>query len=135
MITGKVNVNYEPIISIAICDKRGNVHKTDAVIDTGFDGWLCLPPDFITELQLNWKRRGRALLADGRESIFDIYEARVVRDGQFLTVPIDEAECDPLIGMLLMKGYELQIQVIDGGVVKGSIPLFLYVIALAKHVR
>ncbi|AFY55480.1 putative aspartyl protease [Rivularia sp. PCC 7116] len=118
MIIGKVNADYEPIIPIAICDRQGKLHERDAVIDTGFDGWLCLPPDLIAELQLNWKRRGRALLADGSESIFDIYEATVVWDGQFLTIPIDEAECDPLVGMLLMKGYELKIQVINGGIVK-----------------
>ena len=118
MITGKVNGDYQSIIPITVCDKQGKVYKQDAMIDTGFDGWLCLPPDFIAQLQLTWKRRGRALLADGRESIFDIYEATVVWDGEFLTVPIDEAECEPLVGMSLMEGYELQIQVIDGGVVK-----------------
>ncbi|WP_414620860.1 clan AA aspartic protease [Calothrix sp. CCY 0018] len=118
MIIGKVNADYEPIIRIAICDSQGKVHERDAVIDTGFDGWLCLPPDFIALLGLNWKRRGRALLADGSESIFDIYEATVVWDEQFLTIPIDEADSDPLVGMSLMEGYELKIQVIDGGIVK-----------------
>lgn len=118
MITGKVNADYEPIIRIAICDKVGKVHERDAVIDTGFDGWLCLPPDFIAELKLNWKRRGRALLADGSESIFDIYAATVVWDRQLLTIPIDEADSDPLVGMSLMEGYELNIQVIDGGMVR-----------------
>lgn len=118
MITGKVNADYEPIIRIAICDKVGKVHERDAVIDTGFDGWLCLPPDFIAELKLNWKRRGRALLADGSESIFDIYEGTVVWDGQFLTIPVDEADSDPLVGMSLMEGYELKIQVINEGIVQ-----------------
>ncbi|MBR8836356.1 MAG: clan AA aspartic protease [Stigonema ocellatum SAG 48.90 = DSM 106950] len=118
MITGKVNADYEPIIRIAICDALTKVHERDAVIDTGFDGWLSLPPDLIAGLGLNWKRRGRALLADGSESIFDIYEATVIWDGQLLTIPIDEADSDPLVGMSLMEGYELNIQVIDGGTVK-----------------
>ena len=118
MITGKVNADYEPIVGIAICYGFMKIHERDAIIDTGFDGWLSLPPDFIAALGLNWKRRGRALLADGSESIFDIYEATVVWDGQFLTIPIDEADSDPLVGMSLMEGYELNIQVINGGMVK-----------------
>jgi clan AA aspartic protease len=111
-------LDYEPIIRVAIHDSNGRVYERDAVIDTGFDGWLSLPPDIITLLGLNWKRRGRALLADGSESIFDIYEATVLWDGQLLTIPIDEADCDPLVGMSLMEGYELNIQVIDGGMVR-----------------
>ncbi|MEH2066961.1 MAG: clan AA aspartic protease [Nostoc sp.] len=118
MIIERVNGDYEPIIRVAIHDSNGRVYKRDAVIDTGFDGWLSLPPDIITVLGLNWKRRGRALLADGSESIFDIYEATVLWDGQLLTIPIDEADSDPLVGMSLMEGYELNIQVIDGGMVR-----------------
>jgi clan AA aspartic protease len=118
MIIGRVNADYEPIIRVAVHDSNGRIYERDAVIDTGFDGWLSLPPDVITALGLNWKRRGRALLADGSESIFDIYEATVLWDGQLLTIPIDEADSDPLVGMSLMEGYELNIQVIDGGMVR-----------------
>ncbi|RUT00521.1 hypothetical protein DSM106972_072920 [Dulcicalothrix desertica PCC 7102] len=118
MIIGKVNADYEPIIRVEIHGSNGRIDEQDAVIDTGFDGWLSLPPNIITALGLNWKRRGRALLADGSESIFDMYEATVVWDGQLLTIPIDEADSDPLVGMSLMEGYELNIQVIDGGMVR-----------------
>jgi clan AA aspartic protease len=118
MIIGKVNADYEPIIRVEIHGSNGRIDEQDAVIDTGFDGWLSLPPNVITALGLNWKRRGRALLADGSESIFDMYEATVVWDGQLLTIPIDEADSDSLVGMSLMEGYELNIQVIDGGMVR-----------------
>lgn len=75
------------------------------------------PPDFIAALGLSWLRRGRAILADGSESIFDIYEATVIWDGQLLTIPVDEADSEPLIGMSLMDGYELTVQAMDGGIV------------------
>lgn len=106
MITGSVNTDYEPIIRIVVCDFDGQVHEQDAIVDTGFNGWLSLPPDFITALGLTWKRRGRAILADGSESVFDTYEAVVVWDRQFLTIPVDEADSDPLVGMSLMEGYD-----------------------------
>ncbi|MCC5669277.1 hypothetical protein LC653_36925 [Nostoc sp. CHAB 5784] len=78
-----------------------------AIVDTGFNGWLSLPPDFIAALELPWKRRGRAILGDGSECVFDVYEAIVVWDEQLLTIPIDEAESNPLVGMSLMEGYRL----------------------------
>ena len=89
-------------------------------IDTGFDGWLSLPPDLITQLGLSWKRRGRAILGDGSECIFNVYEAVVIWDGDPLTIPIDEADSDPLIGMSLMEGYQLTVKVFEGGLVELS---------------
>ncbi|ETW96509.1 MAG: hypothetical protein ETSY1_26340 [Candidatus Entotheonella factor] len=58
---------------------------------------------------------GRALLADGTESLFDIYEATIVWDGALRRLAVDAAETDPLVGMSLLYGYELTIQVQEGG--------------------
>lgn len=54
-------------------------------VDTGFNGWLSLPPDLIAELNLRWKRRGRAILGDGSECVFNVYEAVVFWDGELRT--------------------------------------------------
>jgi clan AA aspartic protease len=115
MITGIVNADFEPLISLSICDSDGKIHAHEAIVDTGFNGWLSLPPDLIAQLNLRWKRRGRALLGDGSECVFNIYEAVVVWDGDYLTIPIDEADSEPLVGMLLMEGYQLIVQVFEGG--------------------
>ncbi|HCF28197.1 MAG TPA: hypothetical protein DEV81_13575 [Cyanobacteria bacterium UBA11049] len=48
MIVGSVNAEYKPIIRIGICSPNGQVHKQDAIVDTGFNGWLSLSPDVIT---------------------------------------------------------------------------------------
>jgi clan AA aspartic protease len=88
--------------------------------NTGFNGWLSLPPDLITELNLTWKRRGRAVLGDGSECVFNVYEAVLIWDGNFLTIPIDEADSEPLVGMSLMEGYQLTVQVFEGGRVELS---------------
>jgi predicted aspartyl protease len=68
-------------------------------------------------LGLPFRRRGRAILADGSETIFDIYEATVTWDGQARRISVDDANTDPLIGMGLLYGYELKIEVVDGGTV------------------
>ena len=114
MITGIVNVDFEPIIPLSICGSDGKVYTQDAIVDTGFNGWLSLPPDLITELNLKWKRRGRAILGDGSECIFDVYEAVLVWDKNFLTISIDEADSEPLVSMSLMEGYQLIVQVFEG---------------------
>jgi clan AA aspartic protease len=81
MITGIVTVAREAVISLTIRGPNGQEQEIEAVIDTGFDGSLTLPLALITALGLPWRRRGRALLADGNESVFDIYEATVLWDG------------------------------------------------------
>ena len=74
--------------------------------------------DLITQLDLKWKRRGRAILGDGSECVFNVYEAVLVWDGNFLTIPVDEADSEPLIGMSLMEGYQLIVQVLENGLVE-----------------
>ncbi|NEO46493.1 MAG: clan AA aspartic protease [Moorea sp. SIO4A3] len=115
MIRGHVNADFEPTIPISIYDLNGKIYTQAAIIDTGFNGWLSLSPDLITQLNLRWKRRGRALLGDGSECIFNVYEAVILWDGFSLTIPIDEADSEPLVGMSLMEGYQLMIQVFEGG--------------------
>jgi len=118
MITGIVNGDFEAMLSLSICGSDGKVYTQDAIIDTGFNGWLSLSPDLIDQLNLKWKRRGRAILGDGSECVFNIYEAVVLWDGVDLTIPIDEADSEPLVGMSLMEGYQLMVQVFEGGKVE-----------------
>jgi hypothetical protein len=56
-------------------------------------------------------------MADGSESIFDIYDATVIWDGQPRHIAVDEADTVPLVGMALMEGFELSIQVRASGTV------------------
>ena len=85
------------------------------MIDTGFDGTLTLPPALIAALGLAWRRRGCALLADGSESLFDIYEATAVWYGEPRRIAVDEANMDPPVGMSLLYGYELIVQAVESG--------------------
>ncbi len=115
MMTGVVSAYPEALVRITIRGPGGQEQEVETVIDTGFDGALTLPPALITTLGLPWRRRGRALLADGTDTLFDIYEALVVWDGTPRRIAVDAADTDPLIGMSLLYGYELTIQTVQGG--------------------
>jgi clan AA aspartic protease len=115
MITGVVTQHREAIVRIGVQGGDGRNREVEAIIDTGFDGSLTLPPSLIIAMGLPWRRRGRVLLADGSEHVCDIFEGTVVWDGTRRRIPIDAAETVPLIGMSLLLGYELTIRVVDGG--------------------
>ncbi len=115
MITGIVTADREAVIRLVVNGPSGQGHEIEAVIDTGFDGWLSLPPSIISGLDLPWRRRGLALLADGSESVFDIYEATVHWHKQARRIAVDSADTAPLVGMALLEGCELKMQVRAGG--------------------
>jgi len=80
MMQGYVNENYEAVISVVV--KNGaKLKSVNAVIDTGFTGFLSIPSAIIAELELPWSYRDRATLGDGSETLFDIYEANVIWNG------------------------------------------------------
>ncbi|MBI5368093.1 MAG: clan AA aspartic protease [Planctomycetes bacterium] len=115
MITGVVTPDREASVQLTVHSATGLETMIAAVIDTGFDGSLSLTSAVISSLGLPWRGRGRALLADGSESVFDIFEATVDWDGQRRRVAVDQVETLPLIGMALLEGYELTIQVRASG--------------------
>jgi len=117
VIVGSVTANREAVIRIRTYDQQGQSREQDAVVDTGSTGWLTLPPSSIAALGLVWQRFGRAVLADGSEIVVNIHEATISWDGQAITIPVDEVDAEPLVGMSLMYGYELVMQAVDGGTV------------------
>jgi clan AA aspartic protease len=110
MITGVVQFG-EGRIRLQVKGLRGREQEVEAVIDTGYTASLTLPPALIQALGLRWQTVDRVKLADGSTCMFDVYEGKVVWDGKVRQILIDEADADPLVGMRLLKGYELSMQV------------------------
>ncbi|MBI1917018.1 MAG: clan AA aspartic protease [Planctomycetes bacterium] len=114
MITGVVRAR-EARIRLRIRGPRRREQEIEAVIDTGYTSGLTLPPALVAALGLRWHSVGRGILADGRTCLFDVYEAKVVWDRRERRVLVDEADTDPLVGMGLLTGYELKVQVRSRG--------------------
>ncbi len=112
MIYGTVNADREAVLRLQVSGLSGQSQEIEAVVDTGF---LTLPLSAVTHLGLTRISRGRAILANGSEEVFDIYEAQIDWDGQTRIIEADAAEVEPLIGMSMLYGYELRVRIVDGG--------------------
>ena len=78
MIRGVVTDDYEAVIHLTVFGTAKQREPIEAVVDTGYNGWLSLPSSMIHDLELPWQDRAQAILADGSEIAFDIYEAVVL---------------------------------------------------------
>ena len=110
MIVGSVR-GREPLIWLTVRGFRGRKQEIEAVVDSGYTGWLTLPPTTIAALNLRWRTFGRGILAEGSVSAFDVYQANVVWDDRVRSVFVDEFAATPLVGMAMMRGYEYKMQV------------------------
>ena len=89
MIAGTVR-GREALVRPTVRGLRGRRQEFEAVVDTGYTGWLTLPPTVIAALNLRWRTFGRGILADGSVRVFDVYQAKVVWDGRLRPVFVDE---------------------------------------------
>ena len=115
MIEGVVNAAFEAIVTIALRGPEGQTREIEAVIDTGYNGHLTIPPVLVEELGLPYAGRGRATLADGSRAFFDTYGVTATWDGQPTYLEADEADTTPLVGMSLLSSHILYVEVANGG--------------------
>ena len=118
MIRGAVNDRNEIRIDLPVLDGAGYQQVVDAILDSGFNGWLCLPHALITSLQLSWLTEAQVRFGDGRVEWIDYYEVTVVGDGVDRIVEAHALDGDILIGMALLSGYDLRAGVTVGGEVQ-----------------
>lgn len=117
MVTGTVNAKRDAVIKLSVYGKQNQVIEIEAVIDTGYTGFLILPLQMIEMLELTYLAHTESMLANGKMEDFAVYAATVDWDGQKRLIEVDATGADPLIGMSLLDGYELRIQVIPEGLV------------------
>lgn len=115
MIQGAVNDAYEAVISLTVQGPSGQATEVEAVIDTGFNGFLSLPSTLVTELGLPFLTNESAVLADGSLVRFNVHDATTLWDGQPKRVYAHISDATPLVGMRMLDEHDLSIQVRDGG--------------------
>jgi len=105
-----------PIVRLVVRGSEGTERETEALLDTGFNGFLALPAFLVEELALFSLGREQITLASGETQLTRKYEAEVHFAGRFSSVEVIQAG-DPLVGMGLLWGYDLRVHcVADGSV-------------------
>ncbi|MCC6446493.1 MAG: clan AA aspartic protease [Armatimonadetes bacterium] len=115
MITGSVTAAREAAILLSLCRSDGVDETIEAVIDTGFDGFLTLSPSLIASLELPSYGIREAALADGSMISLRVYEASLKWRDRTRSVQVLETEGGSLAGMPFLYGSRLTMEIIDGG--------------------
>ncbi len=115
MIQGAVNAALVAVVTLTVQGPAGRSRDIEAVIDTGFTGFLTLPPTLVAELGLPYDGTGWAVLADGTEARFDVHSAVMLWDDGPRRVYVYAADAAPLVGMQTLHRHSLYVEVEDGG--------------------
>ena len=115
MIEGMVSARHEAVIPLHIQGPDGRALEIDAVVDTGYQGLLSLPAAVVSELDLTYSHMTRLTLADDTVADLDVHYATVLWDDEPREIRADIVGSAPLIGMLLLDGYSLRVDVKVGG--------------------
>lgn len=113
-MTGRVNADLMAVLTLDVRGENTAFVSVPAVVDTGYNGTLTLPPDLIAALSLPFFGSRAVFLADGSEAELNIYEAVVLWHGQERAVQILAADTGAAIGMALLYGSRLTMDILDG---------------------
>lgn len=106
----------EPKVVLLVVGTEERTERVEAVVDTGFTGYLTLPQNTVNSLGLRRVGYETFTLADGSQKIGSLYQGAALWHGRDLYIPIGEGE--PLIGMALLSGSRLTIKAEPGGEVR-----------------
>jgi len=115
VIAGAVNAAYEAVVTISLRTPEGRTRDIEAVVDTGYRGFLTLPPGLVAELELPFAYMSRAFLANDAEVSFAVHDVTVLWDGRPRIIKADAMGSTPLAGMSLLDAHRLCVDVEDGG--------------------
>lgn len=112
---GSVNARLEAKLRLTVIGPTGIREEIEAVIDTGFTGSLVIPPAIVKALELVRRSGGTAMLADGTSCSYDNFGAEVEWHGNKRGVLVSALGNEALVGMVLLAGHRLTVDVEPGG--------------------
>ncbi len=115
MIGGAVNAARQAVVGLPLRGPSGRALEVEAVVDTGFDRFLTLPLGVVSELALAFAGVSRVLLADGSGAALDSYAVTVLWDGWPRRVVAYVSDATPLVGMSLLVGHSVCVDVEHDG--------------------
>jgi clan AA aspartic protease len=111
MIAGSIQTAGTPVVNIKVFGKGGSEIIVEGILDTGFDGFLCLPIPVAVSLGLELIDVTRTELADGT-TVEDelVFAGQAEWDGEVVDVEaVLTRSRDVLIGTAFLRGYVVQL--------------------------
>lgn len=103
------DLNKHPKIKLIVVGARKS-SLLEAILDTGFDGYLSLPINIAVTLGIELTAIIPVEYADGRRSQELVFSVRVDFDGKEEIVPATlTAGAEALVGTALLANYELRV--------------------------
>ncbi|MCY4568481.1 MAG: hypothetical protein OXD49_09275 [Candidatus Poribacteria bacterium] len=122
MITGKIRAERAAIIEMEVIGLNQRA-KIEAILDTGFTSHLTLPGFLIDHLKLPRIGTRRTIIAHGRAVFLNLYLAKVIWHGRERNIEVLQTDKQPLVGMALLRGSRLTLDVVpDGDVTITALP-------------
>jgi clan AA aspartic protease len=115
MITGVVTAQGTVVVPVSLLALNRTSATVDTVVDTGFNGFLTLPLPGIARLQFPYEGTMRVVLGNEQTVELDMFTGTVLWDGQVREGLVLAVEGTPLMGMALLRGSRVCLDVIDGG--------------------
>ena len=115
MIDGRVTQGLEAVVPVTVRGRDRASATLSFTIDTGFDGYLCLPPEQVAGLDLARVGAPVVVLGDGRQAELDLYSAFAEWQGRLVPVSVLGVEGGALLGMSLLHGNRLTMDVVADG--------------------
>jgi len=115
MINGMFSSKLEPTLEIVAVGVDQVEVKIVTTIDTGFNGALSLPFNLIQDLRWPNGRVADTVLADGGKRQMDVYRGIVLWNGTPRIVDVFSAETKPLLGLMLLEGHLMTMDIRRGG--------------------
>jgi clan AA aspartic protease len=105
---GSLDSSHSPLVTIAVSAPSGPSHFVDALIDTGFTGFVQLPERRARELGLTLRAVSEAQYADGRTGTIPLAWAKVTLgpDVQEGFVHIQSGSDEVIVGVELLRIFQ-----------------------------
>jgi len=115
MIRGQLASNGQALVALTLRGPSGAHRAVSALVDTGFSEFLALPESLITDLGLPYVDTHLAILADNSLVEAHVCECQVLWGDEYRDVLAHQMAGGPVIGMSLLRGHRLTVDVIEGG--------------------
>ena len=110
MIRGRVDALRQAWVPLEMELSDGGFESIETIVDTGFNGYLALPPEVIGRMNVKSDEPTNVDLATGLQDTVNTWLGNVLWHDQIRSIRLLEASGPPLLGMEMMEDSQLTLQ-------------------------